>query len=66
MLRYKVPPILFPTEVMGPNGQIVRALPWHGVMDLSAIGLAGVIVSLLMGLRLMWAIRKSGNLDERS
>ena len=66
MLSYKVPPILFPTEVMGPNGQIVRALPWHGVMDLSAIGLAGVIVSLLMGLRLMWAIRKSGNLDERS
>ena len=66
MLSYKVPPILFPTEVMGPNGQIVRTLPWHGVMDLSAIGLAGVIVSILMGLRLMWAIRKSGNLDERS
>ena len=66
MLSYKVPPILFPTEVMGPKGQIVRTLPWHGVMDLSAIGLAGVIVSLLMGLRLMWAIRKSGNLDERS
>ena len=66
MLSYKVPPILFPTEVMGSNGQIVRTLPWHGVMDLSAIGLAGVIVSILMGLRLMWAIRKSGNLDERS
>ena len=66
MLSYKVPPILFPTEVMGPNGQIVRTLPWHGVMDLSAIGLAGAIVSILMGLRLMWAIRKSGNLDERS
>ncbi len=66
MLSYKVPPILFPTEVMGPDGQIVRHLPWHGVMDLSALGLAGVIVSLLMGLRLMWAIRKSGNLDERS
>ena len=66
MLSYKVPPILFPTETMGANGQIVRSLPWHGIQDLSAIGLAGTIVSLLMGLRLMWAIRKSGNLDERS
>ena len=65
MLSYKVPPILFPTEMMGANGQIVRSLPWHGIQDLSALGLAGVIVSLLMGLRLMWAIRKSGNLDER-
>ena len=64
MLSYKVPPILFPTEVMGPEGEIVRSLPWHGIQDLSALGLAGFIVSLLMGLRLMWAIRKSGNLDE--
>jgi len=64
MLSYKVPPILFPTETMGPNGQIVKTLLWHGVQDLSALGLAGFIVSLLMGLRLMWAIRKSGNLDQ--
>lgn len=65
MLSYKVPPILFPTETMNPDGQFMRSFPWHGIQDLSAIGLAGVIVSLLMGLRLMWAIRKSGNLDER-
>ena len=65
MLSYKVPPILFPTETMGPKGEIVRKFPWHGIQDLSALGLAGFIVSLLMGLRLMWAIRKSGNLDER-
>lgn len=64
MLSYKVPPILFPTETMGPNGQIVKTLLWHGIQDLSALGLAGFIVSLLMGLRLMWAIRKSGNLDQ--
>ncbi|MDB2687705.1 AarF/UbiB family protein [Mariniblastus sp.] len=65
MLSYKVPPILFPTETMGSGGEIVRKFPWHGIQDLSALGLAGFIVSLLMGLRLMWAIRKSGNLDER-
>ena len=65
MLSYKVPPLLFPTETMGPEGQIVRSLSWHGVHDLSALGLSGVVISIMMGLRLMWAIRKSGNLDER-
>lgn len=52
MLSYKVPPLFFPGKG-----------PW-GIQDLSFLGLTGFIVSLMMGLRLMWAIRKSGNLDE--
>jgi ubiquinone biosynthesis protein len=51
MLSFKVPPLFFPGE--GPLG----------IQDLSFLGLTGVIVSLLMGFRLLWAIRKSGNLD---
>ncbi len=51
MLSYKVPPLWFVGE-----GR------W-GIHDLSLLGLTGCIVSILMGLRLMWAIRKSGNLD---
>lgn len=52
MLSYKVPPLFFPGK--GP----------FGIQDLSFLGLTGIIVSLMMGLRLMWAIRKSGNLDQ--
>lgn len=52
MLSYKVPPLFFPGK--GPLG----------IQDLSFLGLTGCIVSILMGLRLMWAIRKSGNLDQ--
>lgn len=52
MLSYKVPPLFFPGEG-----------PW-GIQDLSFLGLTGFLVSIMMGLRLMWAIRKSGNLDE--
>ncbi|MEM7784043.1 MAG: AarF/UbiB family protein [Planctomycetota bacterium] len=52
MLSYKVPPLLFPKD--GPIG----------IHDLSVLGLTGFLVSMLMGLRLMWAIRKSGNLDQ--
>ena len=52
MLSYKVPPLIFPET--GPIG----------IQDLSFLGLTGAIVSLLMGFRLMWSIRKSGNLDE--
>ena len=36
-----------------------------GSGGVSLFGLTGMIVSLLMGLRLLWAIRKSGNLDQR-
>ncbi|MDG1874993.1 MAG: AarF/UbiB family protein [Mariniblastus sp.] len=52
MLSSEVPPLLFPGKG-----------PW-GIQDLSLLGLAGCIVSIMMGLRLTWAIRKSGNLDE--
>ena len=52
MLSYKVPPLIFPDS--GPLG----------IRDLSLLGLSGAIASLLMGFRVMWSIRKSGNLDE--
>ena len=53
MLSFKVPPLILPGT--GP-------LRIH---DLSVLGLTGFLGSMLMGLRLMWAIRKSGNLDEQ-
>lgn len=53
MLSYQVPPILFPSE--GATG----------VNNLSILGLTGCIVSMMLGLRLLWAIRKSGNLDQK-
>ena len=52
MLSFKVPPLFFPGK--GPLG----------IQDLSFLGLTGCIVSFLMGFRLTWAIRKSGNLDQ--
>jgi ubiquinone biosynthesis protein len=52
MLSFKVPPVLFPGE------------GWFGVQDLSLLGLLGVAASMMMGFRLVWAIRKSGNLDQ--
>ncbi len=52
MLSYKVAPLMFPGK--GPLG----------IQDVSFLGLSGCIVSLMMGFRLAWAIRKSGNLDQ--
>ncbi len=52
MLSYKVPPLMFPAG--GP----------FGIEKLSMLGVMGCFLSIAMGLRLMWAIRKSGNLDE--
>ncbi len=52
MLSYKVPPLLFHERVF-----------W-GFQDLSVLGLVGSFVSFMLGFRLVWAIRKSGNLDE--
>ncbi|HMO14387.1 MAG TPA: AarF/UbiB family protein [Pirellulaceae bacterium] len=52
MLSSKVPPVLFPGE------------GWFGIRDLSIFGLVGMLVSLVMGLRLIWAIRSSGNLEQ--
>ena len=51
VLSFKVPPLLFPQE------------PWMGMHQLSMMGVLGTIVSFLLGARLVWAIRKSGNLD---
>ncbi|MEZ6094394.1 MAG: AarF/UbiB family protein [Pirellulaceae bacterium] len=52
MLSYKVPPLWFPES--GPLG----------LHDLSLFGLTGCVVSIMIGFRLLWAIRKSGNLDQ--
>lgn len=52
MLSFKVPPVLFPGD------------GWGGFEDISLIGILGVVVSMMMGFRLVWAIRKSGNLDQ--
>lgn len=52
MLSYEVKPVLFSEE--GPLG----------IQNISVLGLMGCSASFLMGLRLMWAIRKSGNLDQ--
>jgi len=54
LLSYKVPPLLCP----GQPG-------WLGVQDLSILGLAGCTVSILLGLRLIQAIGKSGHLDQK-
>jgi ubiquinone biosynthesis protein len=53
MLSFQVPPLLFPGK--GP----------FGIHDLSFLGLSGCVVSFLMGFRLTWSIRKSGNLDQK-
>lgn len=54
LLSYKVPPLICP----GQPG-------WLGVQDLSILGLAGCTVSILLGLRLIRAIGKSGHLDQK-
>ncbi len=51
MLSYKVPPLAFPSPGI-----------W-GIVDLSLLGLVGCVASLMLGARLVLAIRKSGNLD---
>jgi len=54
LLSYKVPPFVFPDETY-----------FGGMHQLSVLGLAGCIMSILIGLRLFLAIRKSGNLDRK-
>ncbi len=51
LLSMKVPPLLFRTDG-----------PW-GLQELSLFGLIGMIMTLLLGLRVLWSIRKSGHLD---
>jgi ubiquinone biosynthesis protein len=54
MLSYKVPPLLFPTNEY-----------FAGLHRISILGLLGCLTALLVGLRLMWAIAKSGHLDRK-
>jgi ubiquinone biosynthesis protein len=54
MLSYKVPPLAFPAPGV-----------W-GIYDLSLLGVIGCVASMMLGVRLVWAIRKSGNLDREA
>jgi ubiquinone biosynthesis protein len=53
MLSQQVPPLLFPQN------------SFLGLYRLSILGLSGLIASVMLGLRLFWAINKSGHLDRR-
>ncbi len=53
MLSQKVPPLLFPKN------------EFFGLHQLSVLGLSGCIVAILLGLRLLWAIGRSGHLDRK-
>jgi ubiquinone biosynthesis protein len=53
LLANKVPPTLYWEPL------------WFGINDLSILGLAGSTLSLLVGLRLLRAIQKSGHLDQK-
>ena len=55
LLSNQVPPLLFhQTEPA-----------WLGLKNVSILGLSGCILSLLIGLRLLRAIGKSGHLDQK-
>jgi ubiquinone biosynthesis protein len=54
LMSYKVPPLMFHQNEA-----------WLGMKDISLLGLAGCTVSLLVGLRLLRAIGKSGHLDQK-
>ena len=53
MLSRQVPPLIFPEAT------------WFGLHNVSILGISGCTVSLLLGLRLLRAIGKSGHLDRR-
>jgi len=53
LLSQEVPPVLFSEKT------------YFGLHNLSILGLSGCIVSILVGMRLLLAIGKSGHLDER-
>ncbi len=53
LLAYEVPPLLFMQPV------------WWGVERLSLFGLLGYALSMMVGLRLVMAINRSGHLDQR-
>ena len=53
LLSQEVPPVFFPKE------------SYFGMHNISILGLIGCTISILVGLRLLWAIGKSGHLDRR-
>lgn len=53
MMSNNVPPVLFPENT------------FLGLHRISILGLSGLIASVMLGLRLFWAINKSGHLDRR-
>jgi ubiquinone biosynthesis protein len=55
MLSYKVPPVVF-TQ---------KEPLWLGLQHVSILGLLGCFVSIMVALRLLWAIGKSGHLDQK-
>jgi ubiquinone biosynthesis protein len=55
MLANQVPPLLFNSP---------KPL-WLGLHHISILGLLGCVMSILIGLRLVWAIAKSGHLDQK-
>ena len=76
MLSYKVPPLLFhgasAYAVAAGDGwwrSFVRGILWFlqalGLQDISFLGITGCTVAVLMGLRALWAIGKSGHLDRK-
>jgi ubiquinone biosynthesis protein len=59
LLSYKVPPLLF------FRNDPATFTNWFGLHNISLLGLAGCTLSILIGLRLLWAIGKSGHLDQK-
>jgi ubiquinone biosynthesis protein len=55
LMSYQVPPLLFHQSEPA----------WLGLKNVSILGLSGCILSLLIGLRLLRAIGKSGHLDQK-
>jgi ubiquinone biosynthesis protein len=60
MLANRVEPMLFPKELFGYDLTIEGWIPRP-----SLLGLLGCITSILVGFRLLWAIGKSGHLDQK-
>ena len=62
ILAMNVPPVLFHSTDTSAE------LPWWmlGMRNISILGIAGISASVFMGLRLLLAIAKSGNLEERN
>jgi ubiquinone biosynthesis protein len=66
MMSYKVPPLLFHESSPIFPQAAVRVANFFGLQDISLLGLMGCVVAILVGLRLLLAIAKSGHLDRKS